>query len=426
MSVSDKYMKSRHHKVRVMIVDDSVVVRGMFSKWLEGLADIEVIALHRNGKLAVDNIAKDKPDVVLLDIEMPEMDGITALPLLIKNYPDAKIVISSTLTTRNAEISLKAMALGAVDYVAKPHGAGGLTGATEFKAELIQKIRVFGGVVDPVLAGGAGKAGFKAASAVRSVVGSAGASRARATTPRSSLRPSAAAPSAAPAARTRATPIAKAAPSIVGRAKAGAAAGKLHPISPMLPKAIVVGSSTGGPPALIELTKAITKDVDHIPVFITQHMPASFTKILAQHIAKATGRDCKEAEHGEAVKNGTIYIAPGGKHMSLTGTGFSVKIKLDDGPQINFCKPSVDPLFMTAASIYKKSLLSVILTGMGNDGTPGAGQVISQGGTVIVQDEASSVVWGMPGAAFNAGVVSQVLPLKQIGPKVVNIVRGKV
>lgn len=423
MSVSDKYMKSRHHKVRVMIVDDSVVVRGMFSKWLEGLADIEVIALHRNGKLAVDNIAKDKPDVVLLDIEMPEMDGITALPLLIKNYPDAKIVISSTLTTRNAEISLKAMALGAVDYVAKPHGAGGLTGATEFKAELIQKIRVFGGVVDPVLAGGAGKAGFKATSAVRAVVGSAGASRARATATQPSARPNAMS-RATPTARAAVSP--KTAPSIVGRAKASTTSGKLHPISAMLPKAVVIGSSTGGPPALIELTKAITKDIEHIPVFITQHMPASFTKILAQHIAKATGRACKEAEHGEAVKNGIIYIAPGGKHMSLTGTGFSVKIKLDDGPQINFCKPSVDPLFMTAASIYKKSLLSVILTGMGNDGTPGAGQVIKQGGTVLVQDEKTSVVWGMPGAAFHAGVVSQVLPLKQIGPKVVNIVRGKV
>ncbi|MBL1422233.1 MAG: chemotaxis response regulator protein-glutamate methylesterase [Alphaproteobacteria bacterium] len=423
MSVSDKYMKTRHQKVRVMIVDDSVVVRGLFSKWLSGLADIEVIAVHRNGKLAVDNIASDKPDVVLLDIEMPVMDGITALPLLLKNYPDTKIVISSTLTTRNAEISLKAMALGAVDYVAKPQGAGGLSGSPEFKAELIQKIRVFGGVVDPVHAGGAGKANFKASSAARSVIGSAGVSRARITSPTSPALNRGVA--SAPGRDDRVMRAAKVAPSIVGRARPSGVAAKMHPISTSLPKAIVVGSSTGGPPALIELTKSIAKDVDHIPIFITQHMPASFTKILAQHIAKATGRACKEAENGEAVKNGTIYIAPGGQHMSLTGTGFSVKIKLDDGPQINFCKPSVDPLFMTAATIYKKSLLSVILTGMGNDGTPGAGQVINQGGTVLVQDEKTSVVWGMPGSAVHAGVVSEVLPLTKIGPKVSNIVRGK-
>lgn len=422
MSVSDKYLKTRGrgHKVRVMIVDDSVVVRGMFSKWLADLADIEVIALHRNGKLAVDNIAKDKPDVVLLDIEMPEMDGITALPLLIKNYPDAKIVISSTLTTRNAEISLKAMALGAVDYVAKPQGSGGLTSATEFKAELIQKIRVFGGAVDPTQAGGAGKIGFKASGATRPSFGDASASRSRLSGSRAKNDAPAATPTSA-----RGVAGSKITPSTQSRA-AGIGAGKMQPVSKMMPKAIVVGSSTGGPPALIEFTKAISKDIGHIPVFITQHMPASFTKILAQHIAKASGRDCKEAEDGELVKNGTIYIAPGGLHMSLVGSGFAIKIKLDDGPQINFCKPSVDPLFMTASNIYKKNLLSVILTGMGNDGTPGAGDVIKHGGTVIVQDEKTSVVWGMPGAAVHAGVVSEVLPLNKIGPRVLNIVRGKV
>lgn len=425
MSVSDKYMKTRGrgHKVRVMIVDDSVVVRGMFSRWLDGLADIEVIALHRNGKLAVDNIANDKPDVVLLDIEMPEMDGITALPLLLKNYPDAKIVISSTLTTRNAEISLKALALGAVDYVSKPQGSGGLTGATEFKAELIQKIRVFGGAVDPTQAGQAGRSGFKAANAARPSFGPASASRSRLSATEASASPTAL--SLRPSAPTTATST-RSAPSLFGRAATTNTAGKMHPVSKILPKAIVVGSSTGGPPALIEFTKAINKDVDHIPVFITQHMPASFTKILAQHINKATGRNCKEAENGENVKNGTIYIAPGGQHMSLTGHGLAIKIRLDDGPQINYCKPSVDPLFKTASNIYKKSLLSVILTGMGNDGTPGAGQVINQGGTVIVQDEKTSVVWGMPGSAVNEGVVCEILPLNKIGPRVSSLVKGKV
>lgn len=443
MSVSEKYVKSRNFadKVRVMIVDDSVVVRGMFCKWLEGLSDIEVIVTHRNGKLAVDNIAEDKPDVVLLDIEMPEMDGITALPLLRKNFPHAKIIISSTLTTRNAEISLKAMSLGAVDYVAKPSGIGGLSSATEFKAELIQKIRVFGGVVDPTQAGGAGHVSFKASGAARPSMANANASRSRAHATRpatsssatssrasiSSISPAPHAPvSRVPVQSAVRTSLARTAPSLVSRAGAGAGNGKMQPMSRVIPKALVIGSSTGGPPALIELTKDITSAIDHIPVFITQHMPASFTKILAQHISKAIGRTCKEAEDGETVKNGVIYVAPGGQHMSLVGSGFSVKIKLDDGPQINFCKPSVDPLFMSAAGIYKKSLLSVILTGMGNDGTPGAGKVIEQGGSVIVQDEATSVVWGMPGAAVHSGVVCEVLPLGRIGARVSSIVRGKV
>ncbi len=413
MAVSNKYFKERaaRQKVRVMIVDDSVVVRGIFSKWLEPLNDIDVVAAHRNGKIAVDNIAKDKPDVVLLDIEMPEMDGITALPLLLKNYPSAKVIISSTLTTRNAEISLKAMALGAVDYVAKPQSSAGFNGAQEFKAELIQKIRVFGGVADPSNLGAARNDGFRASNATKPTASGAsgsrvGLSRAQGAQPvsgQSAIKPK----------FTNA------------RQKAGNnKAGGLHAPSRMKPKVIVIGSSTGGPPALLEVTKAITKDIQHIPVFITQHMPASFTNILAQHISKATGRNCKEGEDGEEVKNGTIYVAPGGKHMSLTGTGFSIKIKLDDGAQINYCKPSVDPLFMTAANIYKKAVLSIILTGMGNDGASGAAVIIKQGGTVIVQDEATSIVWGMPGAAVQEGAVSEILPLDKIGKRVSSIVRG--
>ncbi|NRA87770.1 MAG: chemotaxis response regulator protein-glutamate methylesterase [Rhizobiales bacterium] len=419
MSVSDKYLKSRssNQKVSVMIVDDSVVVRGLFSKWLEDVSDIVVVATHRNGKLAVDNIAKDKPDIVLLDIEMPVMDGITALPLLLKAYPAAKIIISSTLTTRNAEISLKAMELGAIDYVAKPEGSGSLTSAKDFKAELIQKVRVFGGIVDPCRAGEARNTAFKATTAVRPVIsGVNAASRARYQAPKPQIRKT------SPLSVVSTTNFLS---STASRAIKKTPTIALHRASKMMPKAIVIGSSTGGPPALLELTKAITADIDHIPVFITQHMPASFTKILAEHIKKVTGRECKEGEDGENVQNGVIYIAPGGKHMSLTGSGFAIKIKLDNGPQINYCKPSVDPLFETASQIYKKAILSVILTGMGNDGTGGAEKIIEQGGTVIVQDEETSVVWGMPGAAVQKGVVSEILPLNKIGARVSSLVRGK-
>ena len=198
-----------------------------------------------------------------------------------------------------------------------------------------------------------------------------------------------------------------------------------RPYSRSIPRILAVGSSTGGPQALIEVFKTIGPKLDNIPTVITQHMPATFTTILASHIEKASGRPCREGEDGEIIKPGHIYVAPGGRHMVLTSKAGQTAIKLTDGPAINFCKPAVDPLFETVAEIYGSASLALILTGMGHDGAKGGEAIAMKGGTLLAQDEATSVVWGMPGAAAMTGCCSALLPLNEIGGKLINIFGGK-
>jgi two-component system chemotaxis response regulator CheB len=197
----------------------------------------------------------------------------------------------------------------------------------------------------------------------------------------------------------------------------------LRPFSAVAPRILIIGSSTGGPQALVKLFGEIGPRLTNIPVLVTQHMPATFTSILAKHIGEASCRPSKEAEHGEAVRNGTIYVAPGGYHMRLAGTANSPTIALDQGPEINFCRPAVDPMFESAANIYRAGVLATILTGMGHDGANGGRVVVEAGGSVIAQDEETSVVWGMPGAASAAGICSAILPLPKIGPKITSMLK---
>jgi two-component system chemotaxis response regulator CheB len=198
----------------------------------------------------------------------------------------------------------------------------------------------------------------------------------------------------------------------------------LRPFPLLPPRVLLIGSSTGGPQALKSLIGAITSVVDHVPVLLTQHMPPTFTTILAEHMARAANRPAREAVDGEVVQAGHIYVAPGGRHMRVVRRDGAAVIELDDGPMVNFCKPAVDPLFTSAAEIWGNATLAVILTGMGSDGTHGAADIVRAGGGVIAQDEATSVVWGMPGSAAHAGLCSAVLPLDQIGPKVVRLFAG--
>jgi len=363
-----------------MVVDDSVVIRGIVSRWLNQEPDIEVVASHRHGRLAVDDIAKSKPDVVVLDIEMPEMDGIEALPLLLKNCPGVKIVMSSTLTSRNATISLKALRLGASDYIPKPDNNSGVTTSTEFRSELVAKVKALAGIDV------SGRSGANAKHAV----------------------PAGAKPSAL---------------SQLSRANDGAI--KLKPFSRTVPKILAIGSSTGGPPALFEFFKELSPALNAIPVIVTQHMPATFTAILADHIARITNRTCKEAEDGEKIAPGFIYIAPGGKHLIVTDKSCPT-ITLSDGPRVNFCKPAVDPMFDSVAEIYGAHALGVIFTGMGTDGAAGSITVSKAGGSIIAQDEETSVVWGMPGATAHTGVCSAVIPLSEIADKVRKIISGRI
>jgi len=368
--------------IRVMVVDDSVVIRGMISRWIEAEPDMTVAASMRTGLDAVNNVERSMPDVVVLDIEMPDLDGLSALPQLLAKKRDLIVIMASTLTRRNAEVSFKALSLGASDYVPKPESTREMSAAETFKRDLLFKIRSFG-------------------------------ARLRRTTP---------APSIVPAAVPERARDAAARPAV--GAPQSAAPVVLRPFSHIAPRALLIGSSTGGPQALIALVAEIGPVIDRVPVLITQHMPPTFTTILAEHLARASGRPAREAVDHEPVLPGRIYLAPGGLHMRLARKGAGAEIALDDGPQVNFCKPAVDPMFTSAIDVWQGAILGVVLTGMGSDGMRGGRAIVDAGGSVIAQDEASSVVWGMPGAAAHAGICAAVLPLDQIGPKLVRVFSG--
>jgi two-component system chemotaxis response regulator CheB len=367
-----------------MVVDDAVVVRGLVSRWVDGEPDMKVVAALRTGREAVDQVERVDPDVVILDVEMPVLDGISALPLLLEKRRDLVVIMASTLTRRNAEVSLKALSLGAADYIPKPESNREVTTSATFRRDLIEKIRQLGN------------------------------RRRRRPVP---LRtPVPAPPGRVDEARRDEVLRLR---ELVGDGKI-----KLRPFAVAPPRILLIGSSTGGPQALTALVSHLNGVIDHAPVLITQHMPPTFTTILAEHLARASGRRAHEPEHGERVLAGNIYIAPGGRHMRVVRRDGIAVIALDDGPLVNFCRPAVDPLFSSAASVWAGSILAVILTGMGSDGTRGAADVVAAGGSIIAQDEATSVVWGMPGSAAHAGVCSAVLPLDQIAPKVVRLFAG--
>jgi two-component system chemotaxis response regulator CheB len=199
---------------------------------------------------------------------------------------------------------------------------------------------------------------------------------------------------------------------------------RLRPFASVMPRALLIGSSTGGPQALARVIEKLPAAIDHAPVLITQHMPPTFTTVLAEHLTRVGGRGAHEAEHGEMVLAGGIYVAPGGRHMRVVRCLEGVTIALGDDPPINYCKPAVDPLFASAASVWGPATLAVVLTGMGCDGTRGAADVVAAGGSVIAQDEATSVVWGMPRSVAQAGLCASVLPLNDIAPKILRLFSG--
>lgn len=410
--------------MRIMVVDDSVVIRGLTARWLEE-AGHKVVATCNNGRVAVDQIARAKPEIVLLDIEMPEMDGITALPLLLAKCPGVSVVVVSTLTQRNAQTSLKCLSLGAVDYLAKPESHRGVTTSVTFRQDLLIKIEglaarhrdgVDAAVAPAMISGAAGArplagnaSGARTFRVERSVPGAAGAAPASrqflrappaggaATPARPGTMPGASASARAPVAPARAAPT-------------------LRPVASNTPKRVlVVGASTGGPRAVGEFLTGLGPQLRSIPVLVVQHMPPVFTAVFAEHLAAQTGLPAAEAKDGEPLQAGRIYVAPGGKHMGLRRNGGSgIALRLDDGAPVNFCKPAVDVLFFDAATIFGAQVLSVVLTGMGSDGTHGVRAIGEAGGAVIVQDEATSTVWGMPGSIAKAGLAHEILPLREL------------
>lgn len=347
-----------------MLVDDSAVVRGLISRALTAAPDIEIVATAFNGAIALKLAKEHQPDIILLDVEMPEMDGITALPKLLEVSPDTKIVMVSTLTMRNAEISIRALSLGATDYITKP------TTRTPDALEVFYR-----DLRDKIYA--------LAAPRKRSAE--------RVVTP-------------AP------VPVPVRDPGIAKKTMANITA-------------LAIASSTGGPQALVKLFSGLKNSLTHIPIFLTQHMPATFTTILAQHLAQAGGRPCKEGEHGEQVKSGHTYVAPGNYHMTAVQDGTRVIIHLDQGPSVNSCRPSADPMFESLSRVYGKHLLATVLTGMGQDGLEGARAVVNAGGNVIAQDEATCVVWGMPKMVTVNNLCRAVLPLPDIAGYLIQHIR---
>lgn len=363
--------------IRVMVVDDSAVARGFLRRWIDVEPGIELVAALRTGKEALEHFERADPDVVVLDIEMPDMDGITALPRLLAKKPGLAVVMASTLTRRNAEVTLKALSLGALDCVQKPDAQGPMTSET-YRQYLISKIR---------------ELGKRTRQGVR--------------TPD----------------RPNAVPLRRRLQAVGAGTPAPALS--LRPMPIVTPRVLAIGASTGGPQALTEICSRLGPVIDQAPVLITQHMPPTFTAILAEHLARATGRPAREAVDGEPVRAGHIYVAPGSRHLRVVRTHGEPRIQLDDSPPVHFCKPAVDVMFSSIADVWGGWVLGLVLTGMGSDGLNGAQDIVNSGGSILAQDEASSVVWGMPGCVAEAGLCSRVLPLTDIAPAVSQLFTGR-
>ncbi len=353
--------------IRVMLCDDSAVTRSALSRIIESDPLLRIVARAGDGQQALTEVSRrvgNQPiDVLLLDIEMPVMDGLTAIPLLIRADPRLRILVVSNHTTAGADTALKALQLGAADFVTKPTARD--DGSQEaFEQDFLIKLR--------------GQARLARGSGSGIIMpGSRPGER------RMTLRPVAADP----------------------------------------PQLLAIGSSTGGPQALFMLMKDLGRRL-RVPAVLTQHMPPNFTTLLSEHLGRVSGIACREATDGEPLAVGTLLLAPGDRHLLVEASGSGFRARLSDGPQVNFCRPAVDPMLRSAATATGGRTLAVVLTGMGQDGLAGTTAVIEAGGTALAQDEATSVVWGMPGAIAQAGLCHAVLPLPSMAAKILELTRN--
>lgn len=342
-------------KIRVLIVDDSVVIRRLLTNILSAEPDMEVVGAAADGSIALAKIPQVTPDVITLDIEMPGKDGLETLDDIRASYPELPVLMFSALTEHAAATTLEAIARGATDYVTKPSGAVSREAALDqVRTQLVPKLRVL------------------APRALPTVDRAAPAQRRERITLEGSQRVS----------------------------------------------VLAVGSSTGGPNALAELFSRLPASLS-VPVVIVQHMPPLFTRMLADRLASTCPLRFYEASHGDVLSAGGVWIAPGDQHMRVVREGLSVTVALDRGPPENSCRPAVDVLFRSVAEVYAERALALVLTGMGQDGLRGGEAIRAKGGKILAQDEASSVVWGMPGHVARAGIASAILPLQEIADEVI-------
>jgi two-component system chemotaxis response regulator CheB len=344
--------------IRILVVDDSTVIRKVLCDGLAGDAALEVVGTAANGRIALSKIPQVHPDLVTLDVEMPEMNGLETLAAIRKTYPKLRVIMFSTLTERGASTTLDALALGASDYVTKPSNTGSLDATMrQLREQLIPKIKAL-----------------------------------------CEIRPSE--PDAAVAQPTGLRP---------SRPRSATDFGRID--------VLAIGTSTGGPNALAEVLPGIPGNFP-VPIVIVQHMPPLFTRLLAGRLNQRSGLTIREGVAGEILRAGEAWIAPGDFHMTVEKKGTNVVLALNQNQPENYCRPSVDPMFRSVAKAFGASALAVVLTGMGGDGTNGARHIREKGGQVLVQDEASSIVWGMPGQIATAGLADGIYPLGSMAAEI--------
>ena len=345
--------------IRVFVCDDSHTIRSVLTATLATDPDLRVAGSAVNGQACLDALTSELPDVVLLDVEMPVMDGLTALREIRRRHPRLPVVMFSSLTERGAKATVDALVAGANDYVAKPTGLNPEDVAARIRSEVITRIK-------SVVPRGESTAAVQASDQTRVALPG---------------RPSVTA----------------------GRERV---------------RGVVIATSTGGPAALAEVLPGFVAAAEQVPVLVVQHMPATFTGRLAESLGKLCGVPVREAAEGMAVKGGEVLLAPGGRHMLLAGMAVAPRIRLTEDPPENSCRPAADVLFRSAARLWGGGTLAVVLTGMGRDGLQGSRAIVDAGGSVLAQDEFTSVVRGMPGEVARAGIAAAVLPLGQIGVEV--------
>jgi len=341
--------------IRILVVDDSVVARRVISDILSEEDDFEVVGTAPNGKIALAKIERLEPDLVTLDIDMPELDGIQTLTAIRSSHPRVRAIMVSNHTKRGAAITVEALFLGASDYVTKAAKSSTRDEARQnLRQQLVPKIRAL-------------------------------------TIPTG--------PGVVPApARGWRTPLRQAAAAAV--------------------EVVVIGASTGGPNALTTILETLPAGLP-TPVLIVQHLPANFTTFFAERLDTACALEVREAGSGDRIVPGIVSIAPGDTHLEMRSRGGNVEMVTTNGPLVNSCRPAADILFRSAAKTFGPGVLAVILTGMGRDGLDGSREVRAAGGRVIAQDRSTSVVWGMPGQVADAGLAEAILPIDDIGPEIV-------
>ncbi len=355
-------------KIRVMVVDDVAMVRRLVVDALSIDPDIQVVGTAGNGREALEKMPELRPDLIVLDYEMPEMDGLETLIEVRKSYPATRVIIFSSHTRHGAKVTLDALWHGADDYIPKSP-ADNLTASTQLiRTQLIPKIK--GLCARP-------ESGGSAASPPTHAGRAAGTADEPRSLPR---RPS---------------------------------------VAPVRIEIVAIGASTGGPRALARLLEGLPGDFP-VPIVIVQHMPPIFTRLLAERLGTRTQLRCSEAIEGAALGPRAVWIAPGDHHMTLERERGEIRIRLTNDPPVHSCRPAVDPLFLSVADAYGASALGIILTGMGHDGYKGCERIRDAGGAVLVQDEASSVVWGMPGIVARAGIADRVVPLDEMASEIVH------